>query len=78
MICGGGLSGGPLEEVVELGLELPELDVLAVAAEVHGLADEAHPRPGQATRHAVARARVLVVVQLEAASNKQHVFTSGG
>ena len=70
MIDGGRPSGGSLEEVVELGLELPVLDIAPVGPVVDRLAEEAHPgvdEPGGP----VARAAVLLVIELEAAERER-------
>lgn len=70
MINGRRPSGGSLEEVVELGLQLPVLDIAPVRPVVDGLAQEAHPVVGE-PGGPVARAAVLLVIELEAADRER-------
>ncbi len=65
VVDGGCGARGPLQEVVELCLQLPELDLPAVGAVVDGLAQEGGARVGQAA------ARAVVPVAAAAASARR-------
>ena len=79
MIDGGSPARGPFQEVVELCLQLPVLDISAVGPVVDGLAQETHAGVDEAGR-AVARA-VVLVIELEAEEKEEegknnHFFTA--
>ena len=70
VVRGGCGAGRSLQEVVELGLQLPELDVPPVGAVVDGLAQQAHPRVGQATGGAVVAVAPAAAAAARAAATR--------
>ncbi len=86
VVHGGGGASRSLQEVVQLCLELPELDVPPVGPVVDGLAQEGHPRIVEAAGGSVVAVAVVaaasapaggagtaaaLVIQLEAARERE-------